>query len=197
MLTLWKFIEPAIFALCTLLYVCSIAIDLKHQIRSLGPKYQETWLYLEHRAFENVVFVQLLSCVPLFVTLWTVAHQALLSSTISQSLLKFMSIKLVMLSNHLILCHPLLLLPSIFPSIRIFSIESALPFWWQKYWSFSFSISPSNKYSELITFRIWSPFNPGDSKEFSSTTVQKHQFFSAQPSLWSNYHISTWLLEKP
>ena len=85
---------------------------------------------------------------------WTVAHQASLSFTVFQSLLKLMSIELVMPSNHLILCRPLLLLPSIFPSIRMFPNESALCITWPKYWSFSFSISPSNKYSGLISFRI-------------------------------------------
>ena len=86
-------------------------------------------------------------------TPWTVAHQTSLSFTISQSLLKFMSIESVMLSNHLILCHPLLL-PSMFPSIRYFSNESALHIRWPKFWSFRFSISPSNEYSGLISFRI-------------------------------------------
>ena len=92
--------------------------------------------------------------VQLFVTPWTAAHQASPSFTISQSLLKFMSIESVMLSNHLILCHPLLLLPSIFPIIRVFSNESALHIRWPKYCSFSFTISPSNEYSGLISFRI-------------------------------------------
>ena len=87
-------------------------------------------------------------------TAWTAAHQASLSITSSQSLLKLMSIELVRASNHLILCHPLLLLPSIFPSIRVFSNESALHIRWPKYWSFSFSISPSNEYSGLISFRM-------------------------------------------
>ena len=86
-------------------------------------------------------------------TPWTAAHQAPLSFTVSQSLLKFIFIELVMLCNHLILCHPLLL-SSVFPSIRIFSNESALCIWWRKYWSFSFSISPSNEYSVLISFKI-------------------------------------------
>ena len=90
--------------------------------------------------------VQPLSCVRLLVTPWTAACQAPLSFTVSQSLLRFMSIESVILSNHLILCCPLLLLPSIFPSIRVFSIESALHIRWPKYWSFSFSISPSNEY---------------------------------------------------
>ena len=98
--------------------------------------------------------VQLLSPVWLFVTPWTAAHQASLSITNSWSLLKFMSIELVMPSNHLILCCPLLLPPSIFPSIRVFSNESALRMRWPKYWSFSFSISPSNAYSGLISFRM-------------------------------------------
>ena len=92
--------------------------------------------------------------VQLFVTPWTAAHQASLSFTISQSLLKFMSIESVMLSNHLILCHPLLLLPSVFPIIRVFSNESALRIRWPKYWSFSFSVSLSSEYSGLISFRI-------------------------------------------
>ena len=102
----------------------------------------------------GVVVVQLLSRVHLFVTPWTAACQASLSSTISQSLLKLMSIESVMPSNHLILCRPLLLLPSIFPSIRVFSNASALPTRWPKYWSFSFSISPSNEYSGLISLWI-------------------------------------------
>ena len=98
--------------------------------------------------------VQSLDRVQLFVTSWTVAHQAPLSSTISQSLLKFMSIELVMPSNHLVICHPLLLLPSIFPRIRVFSNESVLCIRWPNYWSFSFSISPSSEYSGMISFRI-------------------------------------------
>ena len=107
---------------------------------------------IEHKRVALVV--QSLSHVQLFVTSWTAACQASLSFTISWRLLKFMSIELVILSNHLILCHPLLLLLSIFPSIRVFSNELALPIRWPKYWSFSFSISPSNKYSALISFRI-------------------------------------------
>ena len=98
--------------------------------------------------------VQLLSHVWLFVTPWTAAHQASLSFTNSQSLLKLMAIELVMPFNHLILCHLLLLLPSIFPSIRVFSNESVLCIRWPKYWSFSFCISPSSECSELISFRI-------------------------------------------
>ena len=98
--------------------------------------------------------VQSLSLVRFFVTPWTEAHQASLSFTNSWSLLKLMSIELVMPFNHLILCHPLLLLPLIFPSIMVFSNESVLCFRWPKYWSFSFSICPSNEYSGLISFRI-------------------------------------------
>ena len=99
-------------------------------------------------------FFQSLSCVWLFVTLWTVAHQASPSFTISWSLLKLMSIESVMPSNHLVLCHSLLLLSSIFPSIQVFSKELALCIRWPQYWNFGFSISPSNEYSGLISFRI-------------------------------------------
>ena len=113
------------------------------------------------------------------------ARQASLSIINSQSLLKLMSIELVMPSNHLILC-PLLLQLSIFPSIRVFSNESVLHIRWPKYWSFSFSISPSNEYSGLISFRMeWliSLQSKELSRVFSNTIVQKHQFFSAQLSL--------------
>ena len=98
--------------------------------------------------------VQSLSRLQLFETKWTTACQAPLSSTISLSLLRFMSIGSVMLSNHLILCCPLLLLPSIFPNIRVFSNESILHIQWPKYWSFSFSITPPNEFSGLISFRM-------------------------------------------
>ena len=98
--------------------------------------------------------VQLLHCVRLFATPWTAVLQASLSISNSQSLLKLMSIELVMSSNSLILCHLLLLLPSIFPSIRVFSNESVLHIRWPKYWSFSFSISPSNEYSGLVSYRM-------------------------------------------
>ena len=136
-----------------------------------------------------------LSCVRLFVTPWTAARQASLSFTISQSLLKLMSIELVMPSNHLVLCHLLLLLSSIFSS------ESALCIRWTKYWSFSFSISPSKEYSGLISFRInWfglfavqgtlkSLLQHHSSK---ASILQCSAFF-----LWSNSHIHTSLLEKP
>ena len=117
--------------------------------------------FLAHLSFKLyfvwISSVQLLSRVQLFVTLWTAACQASLSITNSRNLLKLMSIELVMPSNHLMLCHSLLLLPSIFPSIRVFSNESVLCIRWPKYWSFSPSvniISPSNEYSGLISFRI-------------------------------------------
>ena len=119
-------------------------------------------------------------------TPWTAACQASLSFTISWSLLKFMSIESVTPSNHLILCHSLLLLPSILPSIRVFSNELVLRIRRPKYWSFSFSISTSNEYSGLISFRIdWFDLLAvqGVSRIFSNTTLQKHQFFSAQPSM--------------
>ena len=103
---------------------------------------------------DTVVVFQSLSRVQLFAAPWTAARQASLSITISQSLLKLMSIESVMPSNHLILCRPLLLLPSVFPSIRVFSNESVLRIRWPKYWSFSFSISPSNEYSGLNSFWI-------------------------------------------
>ena len=102
-------------------------------------------------------------------------------------------------SSHLILCCPLFLLPPILPSIRVFSNESTLRMRWTNYWSFSFSIIPSKERPGLISFRMgWiSLQSKGLSRVFSSTTVQKHQFFGAQLSSQSNYHIHTWLLEKP
>ena len=138
-----------------------------------------------------VAGVQSLSWIWLFAAPWTVAHQAPLSSTISHSLLKFMSIELVMLPSHLILGHPLYFLPSAFPSIRIFSKELVLCISWLKYWSFSFSISPSNEYSGLISLQ---------SKTFKSLLQHHNSKASSlciQPSLRSNSHICMWLLEKP
>ena len=111
---------------------------------------------LHHVSFiviDNHIIVQLLSPIQLFATSWTAAHQSSLSITISWSLLKLMSIESMMPSNYLILCCPLLLSPSIFPSIRVFSSESVLCIKWPKYWSFSFSFNPSNEYSDLISFR--------------------------------------------
>jgi len=156
---------------------------------------------LEEAHFNHYQFssVQLLSRVQLFATPWIAACQASLSITNSQSPPKPVPIESVMPSNHLILCRPLLLLPSIFPSIRVFSNESAVRIRWPKYWSFSFKISPSNEHPGLISFRMdWiSLQSKGLSRVFSNTTVQKHQFFSTQLSLLSNSHIHTWLLEKP
>ena len=137
--------------------------------------------------------VQSLSCVWLIVTPWTAACQPSLSITISQSLFKLMSIESVMPSSHLVLYHPLLLLPSIFPNIRVFFNESALHMRWPKYCSFSFSISPSNEgLVDFLTIHGWFPLglagwiflqSKGLARVFSNTTVQKHQFFSAQLSL--------------
>ena len=130
--------------------------------------------------------VQSFSCVRLFATPWTAACQASLYITNSQSLLKLMSIESVTPSNHLILCHPLLLLLSVFPSNRVFSNESAIRIRWPKYWGFSFNISPSNEHSGLISFRMdgWiSLQSKGYSGVFSNTTVQKHQLFSTQLSV--------------
>ena len=142
----------------------------------------------------KIIVVLLLSCIPLFVTLWTAARHAFLSMTNSQSLLKLMPIESVMSSYHLNLCQPLLL-PSVFPSMRVFSNESALHIRWPKYWNFrfSFSISLSNEYLELISFKIhWFYFLAVQgtlSRDFSNTTVQKHQFVGTQPSLCSTSHI--------
>ena len=130
--------------------------------------------------------VQLLSCVQLFATPWTAAHQVLLSTTNSWSLLKLMSIESVMPSNHLVLCHPLLLLPSILSIIRVFSNESVLCVSWPKYWSFSFNISPSNGYSGLLSFRMDSLdllAVQGTLKSLPQHQVQKHHFYGAQLSL--------------
>ena len=146
------------------------------------------------------VVAESFSCVQLFATLWTAAHQASLASTTSLSLLKLMSSESVMPSNHLIPCYRLLLLPSIFPSITIFSNMSALCIRWPKYWSFSFrTVLPVN-------IQDWFPLgwtgwislqSKGLSRVFSNTTVQKCQFLGAQPSLWYNSHICAWLLAKP
>ena len=142
--------------------------------------------------------VQSLSHVQLFATPGTAAHQASLSITNSQSLLKLMSIESVMPSSHLIFCHPLLLLPSIFPSIRVFSNESVLPIRWPKCWSFSFSISPSNEYSGLISFRIdW--FNllvvQGTLKSLlqhhsSKASILRHSVFFMVQNVATLYHFN-------
>ena len=144
--------------------------------------------------------VHSLSCVQLFATPWIAARQASSAVTNSRSLPKLMSIESVMPSNHLILCRPLLLLPSIFPSIRVFSNESVLHIKWPKYRSFiSALVLPMN-------IQDWFPLgwtgwislkSKGLSRVFSNTTVQRHQSVGTHPSLWSNSHIHTWLLEKP
>ena len=156
---------------------------------------------LNHWSARKVLMLKYLSVqfscsVWLFATAWTAARQASLSITNSRSSLKLMSIELVMPSNHLILFHALLLPPSIFPSIRVFSNKSALRIRWPKYWSFSF---------KTLNIQDWFPLgwtgwislqSKGLSRVFSNTTVQKHQFFRTQLSLQSNSHIHTWLLEK-
>ena len=138
--------------------------------------------------------VQLLSCVRLFVTPWTAACQASLSITNSWSLLKFISIESVIPSNHVMLCRPLLLLPSIFSCTRVFSNESVLHVRWPKCWSFSFSISPSNEYSGLISFRIdWLDLlcSPRDSQESSPTPQFKSISSSVLSFLYSPTLTST------
>ena len=174
-------------------------------------RYSKTpWLVLSHNTAilllpdiivpRNTVVVQSLNHVPLFVTQWT-EYARLSWHSLSPRLLKLMSSESVMPSNYFILRHPLLSLPSIFNSIKVFSNELALHIRWPKYWSFSFSISPFNEYLGLMSFRMdWSgrlAVQVTLKSLLSSTTVQKHQFFSTQPSLWSNSHIRTWLLEKP
>jgi len=143
---------------------------------------------------------QSLSRVQLFATPWITARQASLPITNSQGSLRLMSIESAMPSSHLILCHPLLLLPPIPPSIRVFSNESTLHMRWPKYWNFSFwSFLPKKSQG-------WSPSewpgwislqSKGLLRVFSNTTVQRHQFFRAQPSSQSNSHIHTWPQQKP
>ena len=135
--------------------------------------------------------VQSLSRVQLFVTPWTAAHQASLSITNSQSLLKLMSIESVMPSNHLVLCRPLLLLPALFPSIRVFSNESVLHIRWPKYWNFSFSISTSSEYSRLISFRMdWL-----DLLAVQGTLKNLLQHHSSKASIiWCSAFFIVWLL---
>ena len=155
---------------------------------------------LLHEPFKFISSVQSLSCVWLLASSWTVAHQTSLSITISWSLLKLMSIELVMPSSHLILCRPLLLPPSVSLSIRVFSNESVLHIRWSNIGaSASTSVLPMNN-------QDWSPLewtgwisleSKGLSRVFSNTTVQKHQFFGAQITSQSNSHIHIWPLEKP
>ena len=154
-----------------------------------NPWEEMDYFFIVKKRVQNEVHFSLvhsLSRVRLFATPWTTAHQASLSITNSWSLPKPMSIELVMPSSHLIFCLPLLLLSPILPSIRVFFNESTLHMRWPKYWSFSFSISPSNEHPGLISFRMdWLDLlqSKGLSRVFSNTTVQKHQFFSVQLSL--------------
>ena len=146
---------------------------------------------------QSVQLVQSLSHVRFFAIPWIAAHQASLSNTNSRRSLRLTSIESVMPSSHLILCHPLFLMPPIPLSIRVFSNESTLRIRWPKYWSFSFSIIPSKEIPGLISFRMdWLDLF-AVSRVFSNTTVQRHQFFGAQPSSQSNSHIHTWPQEKP
>ena len=157
-------------------------------------KRYSTSLFIQFSSAES------LSRVWLFATPWIAAHQASLSITNSWSSPKLMCIELVMPSSHLILCCPLLLLPPIPPSIRVFSNGSTLRMRWPKYWSFILSISPSNEHPGLVSFRMdWLDLLAVQEtlRIFSNTTVQKHQFFGSQLSLQSNSHIHTWPLEKP
>ena len=144
--------------------------------------------------FAPEVVVQSLSCVQLFETPWTAACQASLSFTISWSLLKLVPIESMIPSNHLVCCHPILLLPSVFPSIQVISNVSALHILWPKFWTFSFSISPSNEYSGLISLRTdWFDLLAvqGTLQSLLEHQIQKHQFFSTHVALWSNCHIHT------
>ena len=153
-----------------------------------------------HWFMSSDISVQSLSRVWLFATPWIAACQVFLSITNSWSLPKPMLIELTMPSGHLILCRPLLLLPPIPPSIRVFSNELTLLMRWPKYWSFSFSIIPSKEHQDWCPLE-WTGWislqSKGLSRVFSNTTVHKHQFFSTQLSSQSNSHIHTWLLEKP
>ena len=169
------------------------------KIRIVIPSSQREWWQTRRCAWIFVV-VQSFSHVWLFANPWTAAYQAPLSSTISQSLWKLMSIESLIPPNHHILCHYLLLLPSVFPRIRVFSRELALHIRWPKYWSFSSTSFP------LMNIQDWFPLgwtglislqSKGLLRVCFNTTVQKHQFFSTQPSLWSTSHIHTWLLEEP
>ena len=150
-------------------------------------------LYQQLQICRSISSVWLLSCVRLFVTPWTAAHQASVSVKNSRSLVKLMTIESVMPSNHLILCRPLFLLPLVFPSIRVFSNESVLHIRQPKYWSFSFSISPSNEYSGLISFRMdWLDLLPVQGT--LKCLLQHHS--SKAPVPWRSaffmVHLSAW-----
>ena len=178
------------WTMCTLIYMLYLNFFLMH-----------CWIgQFQFLLFEFVSVQFSRSIVSDSATPWITARQAALSITNSRSSLRLMSIEWVMPFSHLIFCHPLLLLPLIPPSIRVFSRESTLRMRWPKYWSLSFSISPSSEYSGWFPLG-WTGWislqSKGLSRVFSNTTVQKHQFLSAQPSSQSNSHIHTWPLEKP
>ena len=156
--------------------------------------------FLFHKKHSKFAVVQSLSLVQLFATPCTAACQASLSFSISWNMVKLMFIELVISSNHLILCHPLLLQPSTFPSIRVFSNELVLCIRWPKYWSFSFSISPSNEYSGLISFRMdWLDLIvvQGTLKSLFQYQSSKALTFWLSALFIVQSHIHTWLLEKP
>ena len=179
--------------------ISAMAYKFKSPILSLF--YLPNRPYLQFPTLSVVqIVVQSLSYVRLFASPWTAAHQASLFITISWSFLKLMSIKFVIPHNHLVLCYPLLLLPSIFPSIRIFSDEFTFRIRWPKYWTFSFNINPSNQCSGLIPFRMdWFDLLAvqGTLKSLLQHHNSKHQIFSTQLSSQSNSHIHTCLLGKP
>ena len=163
--------------------------------------FHQKQLWLIHTLSLGGVVVQSLSHAQLFANRWAIACQAYLSFTISQSLFKLMSIESVILSNHLILCHPLLLLPSVFPSIRVFSKDFASWLFASGGQSIGASASAlvlamnSQSWLPLGLTGLISLLSKRLSRVLSSTTIQKNRFLSAQPSLWSNSHICTWLLE--
>ena len=158
------------------------------------------WKFRHDHNFHQFSSVQSLSPIRLFATPWTTTRQTSLSIANTWSLLKLRSMETVMPSKHLILCHALLLLPSIFPSITVFSNDSVLCIRSLKYWSFCFSIIPSKEIPGLISFRMdWLDLLAlqGTLKSPLQHHSSKHQVFGTQLSLWSNSHIHTWLLEKP
>ena len=170
-------------------------------VSSIAGRFCTVWATRKsfHMRYTQFSSVQSLIYVWLFATPWTATCQASLSITNYQSSPKPMSIELVMPSNHLILCHPLLLLPSIFPNIRVFSNESGLRVRWPKYWSFSFNISLFNEHPGLIFRMDWLDLLTvqGTLKSLLQQHSSKASFFGAQLSSQSNSHIHTWPLEEP
>ena len=190
------------FCCCSIAKLC---LTLCNPMDCSTPDFPVLHCLLESKGLSRVFSIQFssvqsLSSVRLFATPWTIARQASLSITNSWSPPRTMSIVSVMPSNHLILSHPLLLLPSIFPSIWVFSNESALRMRWPKYWSFSFNISPSNEHPGLIFFKMnWFDLLAvqGTLKSLLQHHSSKDQFFGTQLSSQSSSHIHTWRLEKP